>query len=99
MAAAISELSSLETINYKSRIKVFLYAIIAFILFIMAFFNFYPVGDKLKGILRTKLSGSACNPDFDQLRMEWLLPKIIVSDLNLPAGCFNRMGDPIKLSH
>lgn len=96
--ATISELNSLETINYKSRIKIFLYGIIVFFLFIMAFFNFYPVGDKLKGILRSKMSGTACNPDFDQLRLEWLLPKIIVSNLSLPAGCFNRMGEPIKLS-
>lgn len=99
MAAIASEISSLDDINYKSKFKFFLYIILGMFLFSMAFFNFYPVGDKLKQILRTQLAGSACNPEYEDIHMEWLLPKLVVTDLVLPASCFNRQGSPVRLSH
>lgn len=99
MAAFSSEINSLEEINYKGKVKFFLYVILCLSLFTMAFFNFYPIGDKLKSVLRSQLSGSACNPDYDEIHVEWLFPKLVVTDLVLPSSCFNTQGNPLRLSH
>jgi hypothetical protein len=96
--AAVTEINSLDQIQYKSKFKLFFYIALCFFLFIMAFFNFFPIGDKLKGFIRTKLTGP-CNPDYDEIHLEWLLPKIVISDLSLPSSCFNRQGPPIKLAY
>lgn len=96
--ASMSEIQSLEEVSYKSRIKFYFYPIIISFIFVISFFNYYPVGDQLKVFMKKNLQGTACNPDYDQIRLEWLLPKIIVSDLSLPASCFNRTGEPIKFS-
>lgn len=97
--AASAELSSLDNISYKSKIKFIFYILIVFFLFVIAFMNFYPIGDKLKVFLKSNLKGTGCNPDFDQIRMEWVLPKIVVSGLVLPASCLGRTGDPLKFTH
>lgn len=96
---ATSEIQSLGEINYKSKIKIYFYILIVFFLFVFAFMNFFPVGDKLKSFMRSSLQGTGCNPDFDQIRMEWVMPKIVISNLELPAGCLGRMGDPLKFAH
>lgn len=97
--ATMSEIQSLEEIQYKSRIKVWLLPIIVLFLFTVGFLNFYPIGEQLKVFMKKNLQGTACNPDYDQIRLEWLMPKVVVSDLSLPAGCFGRVGEPVKFSH
>jgi hypothetical protein len=84
---ATSEIQSLDSINYKSRIKFYFYPFIVIFLFTLAFLNFYPIGDKLKVFLKNNLQGTGCNPDYDQIRIEWIMPKLIVSDLTIPPGC------------
>jgi hypothetical protein len=97
--ATASEIKSLDDINYKSRIKFYFYPLLVSFLFTMAFLNFYPIGAQLKGFLKNNLKGTACNPDYDQIRIEWLLPKVVVTDLVLPASCLGQQaGDPIKFS-
>lgn len=97
--AVASEVISLNEINYKSKIRSFFLLLLGLSLFILAFVNSYPVGEKIKLQIKSHLAGSACNPDIGQIRFEWLLPKIIVSDLTVPASCFNRQGDAVKLTH
>ena len=97
--AQVSELQSLEQINYKSKVKIYIYVFLVLVLFIMGFLNFFPIGDTLKGSLKAAFKGTNCNPDFDNIRVEWLMPKVIVTDLNLPASCFNRQGEPLKFTH
>jgi hypothetical protein len=98
MMAQVSETLSLEEIEYKSKVKIYLLVPLVLIFFLGTFINFYPIGDKLKSQLQKHLSGSGCNPDFKEIRMEWLMPKIIVTDLLLPAACLNRMGEPLKFN-
>src|SRR5690606_31242371 len=97
--ASISEIQSLENISYKSKIKAYFFILLTVFLFALAFLNFFPVSDKLKGFMRSSLAGTGCSPDFDQIRMEWIMPKIVISDLELPASCLGRMGDPLKFRH
>jgi hypothetical protein len=96
--ATITEIQSLEEIHYKSKIKIYLMPLILTVLFMMAFMNFFPIGTQLKTFLKKNLKGSACNPDYDQINVEWLMPKLVVSDLVLPASCMGQQGDPLKFS-
>ncbi len=98
--AVASEVHSLDNIEYKSKFKLFLYIILVFFLFITAFVNFYPVGEKIKAQIKTHFKNTpGCNPDFDQIRLEWFMPKIVISDLILPASCVGRTGEALKFSH
>lgn len=94
-----TEVQSLNEIQYKSKIKIILLIMLVIFLFVVSFLNFYPIGDKLKSVIKTASKGRGCNPDFDQIRMEWFFPKIIVSDLVLPAACLDRQGEPLKFTH
>jgi hypothetical protein len=96
--ATISEIQSLEEIQYKSKIKFYLMPFIIGFLFLTAFLNFFPIGTQLKAFIKKDLEGSGCRPDYEQIRVEWLLPKVVVSDLVLPASCLNQQGDPLKFS-
>ncbi len=100
MPIVASEIQSLEEVQYKSKIKTFFWFFLLFFLFVTAFLNFYPVSDKLKTIIKAQFKNTpGCNPDFDQIRMEWVMPKIVISDLVLPASCLKREGEPMKFSH
>lgn len=99
MAVTATEVQSLADINYKSKIKIVLLILLVLFLFVFAFLNFYPIGDKIKSIIKTASKGQGCNPDFDQIQMEWLLPKIVVTDLMIPANCLERVGAPYKFSN
>ena len=97
--ATATEVQSLETIDYKSKTKFLLIFLLCPFLFGLAFLNYFPIGDKLKALLNSQLKNTGCNPDFSQIHMEWFLPKIVVSDLVLPASCLGRTGEPIKLNY
>ena len=88
--ANISEMQSLENIHYKSKLKFYIYPVLVIFLFVVAFMNFYPIGDKLKSFLKTNLAGSGCNPNYSEVHMEWLLPKLVISDLTLSPGCLGQ---------
>jgi hypothetical protein len=96
--ATLSEIKSLEDINYKSKIKTYWYFIIIPLISIIAFLNYYPISMEVKNFMKKNLKGSACSPDYDELRIEWLLPKLIISDLTLPSSCFGKSGEPLKFS-
>ena len=97
--AIASEIQSLNEIQYKSKIKVLLLILMVFFLFVFSFLNFYPIGDKIKSVIKTSFNGKGCNPDFDEIHMEWLMPKIIVTNLSIPASCLERAGEPLRFSH
>lgn len=96
--ATISEIKSLDEIVYKSKVKLLLTIILVLFVFVTAFFNSYPVGDKIKTQIRAVLKNSGCNPDFRDIRMEFLLPKIVIDDLSLPASCLGKDGAPLNFN-
>jgi type II secretion system protein N len=97
--AIATEIQSLNEIQYKSKIKVLLLILMVFFLFVFSFLNFYPIGDKIKSVIKTSFNGKGCNPDFDEIHMEWLMPKIIVTNLSIPASCLERAGEPLRFSY
>lgn len=98
MASMNQEMASLEEVEYKLRIKPILVIIFGIILFIVAFLNFFPISNVIKSQLKKNLAGTGCNPDFDSIRFEWLMPKVIIDDLSLPASCFNKSGESLKFN-
>lgn len=97
--ASTSEIQSLNEIQYKSKVKPYFLVMLILALFVMGFINFFPVSDKLKSLVQSSLKGTGCNLDFDEVHMEWLLPKVVISDLVVPARCLGRMGEPMKFAH
>lgn len=97
--ATVSEIQSLNDIQYKSKIKIFLLVVLIFFLFVFSFLSFYPIGEKLKVLIKSNFKGAGCNPDFDEIHMEWIMPKVVVSGLSIPASCLERAGAPLKFSH
>jgi type II secretion system protein N len=97
--ATASEVQSLNDINYKSKIKIALLIILIFFLFVFSFLSYYPIGDKVKSVIKSALSARGCNPDFDEVHMEWFLPKIVVSNLVIPAPCLQRTGPALNFSY
>lgn len=97
--ATVSEIQSLNDIQYKSKVKIFILILAAFFIFVFAFLSFYPIGDKLKAVIKSNFKGSGCNPDFDDIHMEWIMPKIVVSGLTIPSSCLDRAGAPLKFNY
>lgn len=96
--AAVNELRSLDDLSYKSKIKFYIYPLLISFIFIVSFLNYYPVGNQLKLLIKKNLQGSACNPDWNELRFEWLFPKLIISDLKIPAGCLAKSNEDLRFS-
>lgn len=94
-----SEINSLDDLNYQGKLRYFLLALAGAVLFIYAFLNYYPINDKLKAIARPYLQKANCNADWEKVRIDFLLPKLVVSDLTIPASCFGKSGDALKLSY
>lgn len=97
--ATATEVQSLNDIQYKSKFKILLLILTVVFIFIISFLNFYPIGDKVKSIIKSSLHGKGCNPDFSEIHLEWLLPKIIISNLEIPASCLEKTGEPLKFAH
>jgi hypothetical protein len=97
--ATATEIQSLNDINYKSKVKLFLFIFLGFFLFNFGFLNFYPIGDKIKTVIKSSLNGQGCTPDFDQISFEFFMPKIIVSNLSIPASCMEKSGEPFKFNY
>ncbi len=97
--AVASEIQSLNDITYKSKFKIILVIGLILSLFTFSFINHFPLGDKIKSSIKMALKGRGCNPDFDEIRLEFLMPKIIISNLVIPANCLERDGEPLKFTH
>ena len=96
--AVASEIHSLEEINYKSRIKTFLFVPVCLFILLTAFVSYYPFGDKIKDQIK-KVTGASCPFDYSDVEFEFFLPKMVVSDVILPASCFNKEGPAIRLDY
>lgn len=99
--ATTSEIHSLDEINYRSpsKLKTLLVIVLALMLMMIGFLNYYPIGEELKKFVRTQVQGSGCSPEFQDISLNPLFGKLVIDEVSLPASCFNRGGPAIKLSH
>jgi hypothetical protein len=95
-----NEVESLNEIHYKSKVHfIFMFPLFLFMVG-LGFVNFYPIGDTVKNQIQTHLSAIGCKASFDEIDIEWFMPKIIISDLSIPPSCLNRQGgEALEFSH
>ncbi len=96
--AIASEIHSLEEVNYQSRISRFFFGIILIFILFFSFVSYYPIGDKVKEQIK-KASGGACPFDYNDVRFEFFLPKMVIDDVTIPASCLGKSGAPIRLTY
>lgn len=96
--AIASEVQSLNDINYKSKFKMFLLICAGLFLFVVSFLNFYPIGDRVKSLVKSSLP-KGCSPDYQDFYIEWLMPKVIITDLVIPPGCMQGASQTLSFSH
>lgn len=96
--AVASEIHSLEEINYKSRIKMYLLVPISLFILATAFVSYYPFGDKIKDQIK-KVTGGTCPFDYSDVSFELFLPKMVVNDVIIPASCLGKEGPAIRLEY
>jgi type II secretion system protein N len=64
---------------------------------LLSFIYAFPFNQKLENIIRNSVRIAAgCNLNFKELKFEFLLPKIVINDLNLPSSCIG--GDSSSLN-
>lgn len=94
--AIASEIKSLDEIRYKSKISFILFFLILPFLFFIGFASYFPMGEKVKALLKSNLAATGCNADFNDIQMNWFLPKIVISEVSVPANCLGRVGNPLE---
>jgi len=97
--ASMTEIRSLDEINYKLKIKIPIIIGITLLVFIGAFSLSYPINEKLKTYIKSQLKVSGCQIEFNEIGAEIFLPKIVVSDISIPANCLGRTGENLKLNY
>ncbi len=95
----MSEIRSLDEVDYKLKIKIPIIIGITLLVFIGAFSLSYPINEKLKTFIKTQLKVSGCQVEFNDIDAEIFLPKIVVSDISIPAHCLGKTGENLKLNY
>lgn len=90
---------SLEQVDYEmpklGKVK---WTVWTVALFLAAFVMYYPLASKVENQIRSSLvSMPGCPIAYNSMSFEFFLPKLVVTDLNLPASCFNQRGEGIAL--
>jgi type II secretion system protein N len=99
--ATVSESQSLNEINYrpKSRLGTLAVLVIAFFLFLLAFLRYFPVGSFIRSMADPYLRQANCRASYDDVDIGLLLPRLVVTNVTIPASCLGGTGEPIQLSH
>src|SRR5690606_32871210 len=82
-----TEIQSLESIDYKFKLKKYIVLATLPVIFILTFLSNYPVSGKINNLIQSNLKATGCPATFTDFKLEFLLPKIIISDLSLPRSC------------
>lgn len=94
----VNDIESLNELSYAPKIKVYFYPLIVSFFFTLAFINNFPIGTQIKQFFNKNLQGTMCRPNFEEISFGVLLPKVVLSELSLPASCFGRSGNAIKFN-
>ena len=97
----MSSLKEIEEIDYRlpqlGKLRWFLLITFSFAIFL---FMSFPIKKNIDDSIKSALySIPGCSLDFKEINFEFLLPKVIVKDINIPMSCFRKVGHPIKLKH
>jgi len=66
--------------------------------FFLSLFLYFPISDKINGMIQSTLAANAsCALSYEDVSFEFFLPKIVVSNLNIPGRCMGRSAKDIFL--
>lgn len=93
---ASSELRQLDQVDYRTGIHRFLLFLAMMMCFAVAFLANFPIEQRIQRIVKAELSKlPGCNPTFDGLSFSFLLPKVMLSDVQIPSSCLGQEGPPV----
>ncbi|WP_127717301.1 type II secretion system protein GspN [Halobacteriovorax sp. HLS] len=88
-----------EEIYEQSRLTITKIVIAAVVLFFLAFFFNFPISKIIKtSVVNALATNRACPITYDDLRIEWFTPKIILKKPVISGVCFNNPGGMMKLN-
>jgi type II secretion system protein N len=88
MSPVSPEIRHLEEVQYTSGVHKLLLAAAVVVCFFVAFFAHYPIEDKVERLVKTQLAQiPGCRPSFTDLQFGILLPKLVLTEVVLPASC------------
>lgn len=68
--------------------------------FIVGVITYFPFMFKVKSLVKSQLNKvPGCAVDYEDIQLEFFLPKVIVKDLVLPQSCFGKFGDPLRMEN
>tara|TARA_B100001971_G_scaffold61895_1_gene56850 strand:+ start:50999 stop:51913 length:915 start_codon:yes stop_codon:yes gene_type:complete len=61
--------------------------------FVFAVFLYFPISDKIDGLVKKSLAANpSCSLSYEDVSFELFLPKFVITNLNIPAGCMGSRG-------
>lgn len=83
-----------DNVNYDfPQLKPLKWVLLLGTTFLIALFLYFPISNKIHGLIKSALAkNSACALSYEDVSFEFFLPKFVITNLNIPAGCFSRRG-------
>lgn len=97
----MSNSKDLETIDYSfPKIGKSKWIVVIITIFLLGIIVYFPFMYKVKSLVKTQLNKvPGCSVDYQDIQLEFFLPKVIVKDLVVPQSCFGKFGDPLKMEN
>jgi type II secretion system protein N len=96
--AVSAELKSLDQVEYNFGIQKILVVLLVIVGFTVAFLANFPLEKKIETLVKTQLAKiPGCRMGFENLRFEFFLPKVVLTDVQVPGSCIGS-GTPLKMS-
>jgi hypothetical protein len=96
--AVSAEIKALDQVEYNFGIQKILIALMLIVGFSVAFLAYFPLEKKIETLVKVQLAKiPGCRANFEQLRFEFLLPKVVLTDVQLPGRCLGST-TPLKMS-
>ena len=85
----LNSLQKLDGVDYGIGINKFFVVTGLLICFVTAFFIHFPIQRQVESLVKAQLAQiPGCRMSFERLKIELFLPKIVLTEMRLPASCF-----------
>lgn len=95
--AISSDVKNLDQVQYGTGIPKLLVALGVVVAFSAAFVANFPLERQVETLLKLQMAKiPGCRMSFESLRIEFLMPKVVLTDVNLPGSCLGGR-QPLKM--
>lgn len=95
--AISSDVKQLDQVEYAHGLPKLLVGLGVVLAFGVAFVANFPLERKVETLVKLQLAKlPGCRPNFESLRIEFLMPKVILSELTVPGSCLGGT-QPLKM--